>query len=168
MLGRYLPTGLPDGTLDSDAVEGAMEPPYGFPAILVDWVRADPPIPVSWWRGVGPTHNVFVVESFVDELAAAAKQDPVAFRRAMLDKNPRALAGLSPTEVRGMTNIVASLPSRGITVIWVEHVLYAIMKAAPRIMVLHRGRLIADGAPERLAKDPAVIKAYFGEELSLA
>jgi branched-chain amino acid transport system ATP-binding protein len=67
-----------------------------------------------------------------------------------------------------MANIVAGLPSLGITVIWVEHVLYAIMKAAPRIMVLHRGRLIADGAPERLAKDPDVIKAYFGEELSLA
>ena len=78
------------------------------------------------------------------------------------------MAGLTPTEVRGMTNIVAGLPSLGITVIWVEHVLYAIMKAAPRIMVLHRGRLIVDGAPERLAKDPDVIKAYFGEELSLA
>jgi branched-chain amino acid transport system ATP-binding protein len=78
------------------------------------------------------------------------------------------MAGLTPTEVRGMTSLVAGLPSRGITVIWVEHVLYAIMKAAPRIMVLHRGRLIADGAPERIAKDPDVIKAYFGEELNLA
>jgi branched-chain amino acid transport system ATP-binding protein len=78
------------------------------------------------------------------------------------------MAGLTPTEVRGMTNLVASLPARGITVIWVEHVLYAIMKAAPRIMVLHRGELIADGTPEKLAKDPGVIKAYFGEEMSLA
>ena len=78
------------------------------------------------------------------------------------------MAGLTPTEVRGMTDLVASLPARGITVIWVEHVLYAIMKAAPRIMVLHRGELIADGAPEKLAKDPAVIKAYFGEEMILA
>ena len=47
-----------------------------------------------------------------------------------------------------MTELVAGLPARGITVIWVEHVLYAIMKTAPRIMVLHRGELIADGAPE--------------------
>jgi branched-chain amino acid transport system ATP-binding protein len=78
------------------------------------------------------------------------------------------MAGLTPTEVRGMTSLVASLPARGITVIWVEHVLYAIMKAAPRIMVLHRGELIADGTPEKLAKDPGVIKAYFGEEMSLA
>ena len=67
-----------------------------------------------------------------------------------------------------MTKIVAGLPSRGITVIWVEHVLYAIMKTAPRMMVLHRGGLIADGAPERLAKDPDVVKAYLGEEMSLA
>ena len=67
-----------------------------------------------------------------------------------------------------MTDLVAGLPVRGITVIWVEHVLYAIMKTAPRIMVLHRGEVIADGAPEMLAKDPAVIKAYFGEEMLLA
>ncbi|KQT69641.1 MULTISPECIES: xanthine dehydrogenase family protein molybdopterin-binding subunit [unclassified Aureimonas] len=90
VLGSYLPTGLPDGTLDSDAVEGAAEPPYGFPALLVDWVRKDPPVPVSWWRGVGPTHNIFVVESFMDELAHAVGADPVAYRMALLGDNPRA------------------------------------------------------------------------------
>jgi branched-chain amino acid transport system ATP-binding protein len=78
------------------------------------------------------------------------------------------MAGLTPGEVRGMTGLVASLSARGITVIWVEHVLYAIMKTAPRIMVLHRGKLIADGTPDRIAKDPAVIKAYLGEEMGLA
>ena len=67
-----------------------------------------------------------------------------------------------------MTEMVAGLPARGITVIWVEHVLYAIMKTAQRILVLHRGELIADGAPEKIARDPAVIKAYLGEEMSLA
>jgi branched-chain amino acid transport system ATP-binding protein len=78
------------------------------------------------------------------------------------------MAGLTPTEVRSMTNLVSSLPERGITVIWVEHVLYAIMNAARRIMVMHRGGLIADGAPEKLARDPTVIKAYFGEEMTFA
>jgi branched-chain amino acid transport system ATP-binding protein len=78
------------------------------------------------------------------------------------------MAGLTPSEVKGMTSLVAALPARGITVIWVEHVLYAIMNTAPRIMVLHRGELIADGAPGTLAKDPAVIKAYLGEETTLA
>ena len=61
----------------------------------VEYVRQEPPgIPTAFWRGVGPTHNVFVVESFIDELAAAAKQDPVEYRRALLDKSPRAKAVL--------------------------------------------------------------------------
>jgi branched-chain amino acid transport system ATP-binding protein len=78
------------------------------------------------------------------------------------------MAGLTPSEVRGMTELVAALPARGITVIWVEHVLYAIMKTAPRIIVLNRGAVIADGSPGELARDPGVIKAYLGEEMSFA
>jgi len=78
------------------------------------------------------------------------------------------MAGLTPTEVKVMTGLVASLPARGTTVIWVEHVLYAIMSAAHRIVVLHHGELIADGPPEKIAKDPGVITAYLGEEVSLA
>ncbi len=81
--------------LDIDAVEGAAEPPYALPNVRVAYVRQEPPgIPTAFWRGVGPTHNVFVVESFMDELAAAAGQDPVAYRRALLDQAPRARAVL--------------------------------------------------------------------------
>src|SRR5262249_6331271 len=53
-----------------------------------------PGIPTAFWRSVGPSHNVFVVETFIDELAAAARKDPVAYRRALLDKSPRAKAVL--------------------------------------------------------------------------
>ena len=78
------------------------------------------------------------------------------------------MAGLTPAEVKVMTAMVASLPARGITVIWVEHVLYAIMKTAQRVIVLNRGEVLADGAPEQIARDPAVVKAYLGEEMNLA
>jgi isoquinoline 1-oxidoreductase beta subunit len=58
-------------------------------------VRHEPPgIPTAFWRGVGPTHNIFMVESFIDELAAAARKDPVAYRRALLADNLRARAVL--------------------------------------------------------------------------
>lgn len=91
---RYLPHIFTSG-LDRDAVEGAAEPPYELPNIHVDYVRVEPPgIPTAFWRGVGPTHNVFVVESFIDELAAVAKQDPVAYRKALLGHNPRAIGVL--------------------------------------------------------------------------
>jgi branched-chain amino acid transport system ATP-binding protein len=78
------------------------------------------------------------------------------------------MAGLTPTEVATMTKFVGGLPARGITVIWVEHVLYAIMKTASRIMVLNRGELIANGEPAEVARDPAVVKAYLGEDMNLA
>ncbi len=87
---RYMRKNLGPDELDQDAVEGASEPPYAFPAISVDWTRQDPPVAISWWRGVGPAHNVFVVESFIDELAHAAGRDPVEYRLALLKHNPMA------------------------------------------------------------------------------
>lgn len=117
IMARYIPAGFVNG-LDPDAVEGAAEPPYAFANIHVDYVRVEPPgIPTSWWRGVGPTHNVFVVESFIDELAAAAGQDPVAYRRALLGHNPRALAVLNlAAEKAGWGGPLPARRARGISV----------------------------------------------------
>jgi isoquinoline 1-oxidoreductase beta subunit len=94
---RWAPVTLTKAGLDPDTVEGAAEPPYDLPNLKVEWVRHDMPggRPVGWWRGVGPTHNLFKVESFIDELAHAAGKDPVAYRRHLLTRNPRALGVLN-------------------------------------------------------------------------
>ena len=90
VIARWLPPAFKDG-LDPDSTEGAIDLVYDLPNFHVEFVRVEPPgIPTAFWRSVGPSHNVFVTESFIDELAAAAKQDAVAYRRALLDKSPRA------------------------------------------------------------------------------
>jgi len=94
VIARWLPPAFKDG-LDPDSTEGAIDLVYDLPNFHVEFVRVEPPgIPTAFWRSVGPSHNVFVTESFVDELASAAKQDAVAYRRMLLDRNPRARAVL--------------------------------------------------------------------------
>jgi isoquinoline 1-oxidoreductase beta subunit len=94
VIARWLPPGFKDG-LDPDSIEGAIDLVYDLPNFHVEYVRVEPPgIPTAFWRSVGPSHNVFVTESFIDEMAAAAKEDAVAYRRALLDKSPRAKAVL--------------------------------------------------------------------------
>jgi len=94
VIARWLPPGFKDG-LDPDTTEGAIDLVYALPNLHVEYVRVEPPgIPTAFWRSVGPSHNVFVTESFMDELAAAARKDPVAYRLALLDKTPRAKAVL--------------------------------------------------------------------------
>jgi isoquinoline 1-oxidoreductase beta subunit len=94
VIARWGPPFFKDG-LDSDTTEGAIDLVYALPNLHVEYVRVEPPgIPTAFWRSVGPSHNVFVTESFMDELAVAAKEDPVTYRRAVLDKSPRAKAVL--------------------------------------------------------------------------
>lgn len=96
VLGRWAPAFMGKDGMDGDLIECVAEPCYDLPNLKVEWVRHDMPagLNVGWWRGVGPTHNLFVMESFIDELAQRAKKDPVAYRRALLKKNPRTLAVL--------------------------------------------------------------------------
>src|SRR5437870_2483679 len=117
IIARWLPPGFNNG-LDSDTTEGAIDLVYALPNIHVEYVRVEPPgIPTAFWRSVGPSHNVFVVESFMDELAAAAKQDPVAYRRALLDKSPRAKAVLDlAAEKAGWSKPLPKGVGRGVSV----------------------------------------------------
>jgi len=85
--------GMIQNGVDPTCVEGASDSPY-VTAIAnhrVDLHMADVGVPVLWWRSVGHSHTAFAVESFVDELAHAAKKDPLEFRRALLAKSPRFL-----------------------------------------------------------------------------
>ena len=94
ILARWLPPAFNNG-LDGDTTDGAINLPYAVPNMRVEYLRVEPAgIPTAFWRSVGPSHNVFVVESFMDELAVTAKKDPVEYRRALLDKAPRAKAVL--------------------------------------------------------------------------
>ena len=94
ILARWAPPAFNNG-VDPDTIDGAINLAYALPNLRVEYSRMEPPgIPTTFWRSVGPSHNVFVVESFMDELAAAAKKDPVDYRLALLDKAPRARAVL--------------------------------------------------------------------------
>jgi isoquinoline 1-oxidoreductase beta subunit len=119
VLGRWRPGGMRKNGLDGDAIECAADLPYAIPHMKVEWVRHDMPagLLVGWWRGVGALHNLFVVESFFDELAHRAKADPVAWRRAMLHDNPRTLAVLERAAAKmGWGSPLPARVGRGVAV----------------------------------------------------
>ena len=78
------------GGIDQAAVEGVANLDYEVPNLKVTYVRIDTPVPVGFWRSVGSSHNAFVVETMMDELAQAAGADPVEFRLACLGNSPHA------------------------------------------------------------------------------
>ncbi len=109
--------GMVKGPVDGTVVEGIEDMHYAINHLQVQGSELAVKLPTLWWRSVGHSGNAFVVETFVDQLAKAAKKDPVIFRRELLASEPRAL---------GVLNLVAekaewkkSLPAgvtRGISV----------------------------------------------------
>jgi branched-chain amino acid transport system ATP-binding protein len=82
-------------------------------------------------------------------------------RMLLLDE---VLAGLIPSERQRMVDILRRLRAEGITMLFVEHVMAAVMALSDRILVLHHGELLAAGTPDEVTRDRRVIEAYLGEE----
>ena len=108
-----------------------------------------------------------------------AKALPVGLRKRLevaraLATRPRLLlldevmAGLNPTELAAMVDLIRGLHAQGLTLLVIEHIMAAMMRLAQRIAVLHHGELIAEGPPAQIASDRRVIDAYLGEEFVLA
>ena len=96
------------------------------------------------------------------EVARALATQP---RFLLLDE---VMAGLRPTECDQMVAVFRELNrAEGITILLIEHVMRAVMALAQRIVVLHHGEVIAQGTPEEVVRDPAVLESYLGEETEI-
>ena len=91
------------------------------------------------------------------ELARALSARP---RLLLLDE---VLAGLNPTEIGRMIEVIRKIRERGVTILIIEHVMRAIMSLSDRIVVLNSGKKLAEGAPAEVADNPEVIAAYLGD-----
>jgi len=111
--------------------------------------------------------------------AGQARTLPIGLRKRLevaraLATRPRLLlldevmAGLNPTELAGMVDLIRRLHADGLTLIVIEHIMAAMMRLAQRIVVLHHGEAIAEGAPAAITQDRRVVDAYLGEEFVLA
>jgi branched-chain amino acid transport system ATP-binding protein len=127
----------------------------------------------------GDAERVIEACGLAPHATAAARALPLALRKRLevaraLATRPRLLlldevmAGLNPTELAAMVDLIRRLHGEGLTLIVIEHIMAAMMRLARRIVMLHHGEKIAEGTPREIASDRRVIDAYLGEEFVLA
>ena len=117
IMSRFFPGSVKNG-IDETSVEGLATLKYEVPNLLVEYVMTEPGVPVGFWRSVGNSHNGYIAECFVDEMAKAAGKDPLEFRREMLAKEPRPLGVLNlAAEKAGWRKPLAPGRYRGIAVV---------------------------------------------------
>jgi branched-chain amino acid transport system ATP-binding protein len=127
----------------------------------------------------GEAERVIALCGLGPHAAARARALPVALRKRLevaraLATRPRLLlldevmAGLNPSELAGIIELVRRVHAEGVTLIVIEHIMAAMMRLAQRIVMLHHGEKIAEGTPAEITRDRRVIDAYLGEEFNLA
>jgi branched-chain amino acid transport system ATP-binding protein len=92
------------------------------------------------------------------ELARALATKP---KLLLLDE---VMAGLNPTEVDEIIDLIRQVNERGISILLIEHVMRGVMALSQKVLVINYGERIAEGAPEEIVKDKGVIEAYLGKE----
>lgn len=107
------------------------------------------------------------VERQAEDLSTAGRKRLELVRALAL--RPRLLlldevmSGLVPTERAPVLDLLREVRAQGVTLLFVEHVMSAVMSLSDRVVVLHNGRLLAEGDPQTISADPEVIQAYLGE-----
>ncbi len=142
------PTAWSQRIVGPELAHDGVDFPYAIPNLRADYVEEDPGIPTGYWRSVGASQNAFVIESFIDELAVAAKADPIAFRRKLLGNAPRHRAVLDrAAEMAEWSRPAAEGRSRGVALYyahggWVAQI--AEISVEDKRIVVHRVFCAAD------------------------